>query len=323
MAFVKVAVVQAEPVWWNLKETVKKVNKLIIDAYEKGAELVAFPEVFVPGYPVWLLTDPVDFMKNAHYIDNSLSYDSPEFQSIIDTIKKHPIHVVLGLSERDHSSVYIAQTIIDNKGEVVLKRRKMKPSHGERVLYGEGRSSDLKSVTLLNFKEAGPVEVGCLSCWEHQQPLLVFNSATQYEKIHIGSWPTVNEKHCGENKWGFSKDGFYSLARAYSQQTQTFYLFSSQLTTEKLQESLPDIDMIDIHGTGSPASAVFAPDGSKATEDFKGQGVIIHDLDLNKILIQKSFIDIVGHYSRPDMMSLAHNFANENVKNYVIGPNIN
>ncbi|CCH43705.1 Nitrilase 1 [Wickerhamomyces ciferrii] len=319
--FVKVAVVQSEPVWWDLKGTVAKVNKLIKEAYESGAELIAFPEVFVPGYPVWIWSNPADYLKNANYIDNSLSYDSPEFQSIIDTIKSNPIHVVLGLSERDHSSIYISQCIIDNHGDVVLKRRKMKPTHAERVLYGDGRSSDLKSVVTLDFKEAGPVEVGCLSCWEHQQPLLRYNSATQHEKIHIGSWPTVNEKYCGENRWCFSKEGFYSLARSYCQQMQTFYLFSSQLTSEKLQESIPDIDMIDIHGTGSPASAVFHPDGYLASDtSFKEDGLIIHDLDMHKILIQKHFIDIVGHYSRPDMMSLAHNYANEDVKNYITGP---
>ncbi|CCH43709.1 Nitrilase 2 [Wickerhamomyces ciferrii] len=319
--FVKVAVVQSEPVWWDLKGTVAKVNKLIKEAYESGAELIAFPEVFVPGYPVWIWSKPADSLKNANYIDNSLSYDSPEFQSIIDTIKSNPIHVVLGLSERDHDSIYISQCIIDKHGQVVLKRRKIKPTHVERILYGDGRSSDLKSVATLDFKEAGPVEVGCLSCWEHQQPLLSYNSAAQHEKIHIGSWPAVNDKCDGENPWCFTKEGFYALSRAYSQQTQSFYLFSSQLTSEKLQESIPDIDIVGMTGRGTPASAVFQPDGYLASDtSFKGDGLIIHDLDMHKILIQKHFIDIVGHYSRPDMMSLAHHHVNEDVKNYITGP---
>ena len=90
-AKVKVAVVNAEPVWYDLQGTVKKVNALIKEAYEKGAELVAFSEVFVPGYAHWIWTNAADLENNIKYHKNSLSYDSPEFLSIIETIKAYPI----------------------------------------------------------------------------------------------------------------------------------------------------------------------------------------------------------------------------------------
>lgn len=237
-AKVKVAVVNAEPVWYDLQATVKKVNALIKEAYEKGAELVAFSEVFVPGYAHWIWTNAADLENNIKYHKNSLSYDSSEFLSIIETIKAYPIHVVLGLSERDHGSLYISQCIIDNTGEVVLKRRKFKPTHVERAIWGDATAQDLKTVVTLNFKEAGPVEVGCLSCWEHTQPLLTYNSAAQREKIHIGSWPIVNDEYNG--LYCFTKEGFYSLARAYATQTQSFYLFSSN-TGSTFNEVLPNV----------------------------------------------------------------------------------
>ncbi|KAG0683271.1 hypothetical protein C6P40_002131 [Pichia californica] len=308
-AIIKVATVNAEPVWFDLQGTVKRTNELIKEAYEKGAELIGFPEVFVPGYPPWIWTNAADFDRNVQYHKNSLSYDSPEFKSIIETIKKYPIHVVLGFSERDNGSLYISQCIIDNTGEVVLKRRKFKPTHVERVIWGDATVRDLNTVVTLNFREAGPVEVGCLSCWEHMQPLLTYNSATQHEKIHIGSWPIVNDL---DGIACLTKDGFYCIARTYASQTQSFYLFSSQLGTSFLTESLPDVEITKYFEQGASCSTVFAPDGTQlvpnAPSDY--DGVIICDLDMDKIIEQKNLVDIVGHYSRPDMFSLSHNDAN-------------
>ena len=308
-AKVKVAVVQAEPVWFDLQATVKRVIELIEEAYRKGAELVAFPEVFVPGYPTWIWTNAADLERNLMYTKNSLTYNSPEFISIIEAVKKYPIHVVLGFSEKDHGSIYIAQCIIDNSGEIVLKRRKFKPTHVERAIWGDATDSDMKSVVTLNFKEAGPVEVGCLSCWEHIQPLLYYNSAAQHEKIHIGSWPALNDHDSG--LYCFTKAGFHGLARTYASQVQTFYLFTSMLG-QRIQEALPDVKLSPYFEKGAGCGAVFAPDGSQITEDYPDDfdGVIISELDMDKILLQKNLVDIVGHYSRPDMVSLSHNRPN-------------
>lgn len=303
---VKVAVVQSEPDWFNLQGSVEKTKKLIIEAAANEAELIGFPEVFITGYPLWLWANAADIPRNVSYIENSLSLDSPEFQSIIDTIKANPIHVVLGFSERDHGSVYISQVIIDKTGEVKLKRRKMKPTSVERVIYGDGKASDLKSVVKLDFKEAGSVEVGCLSCWEHMQPLLTFNSAAQQEKIHIGSWPTCTDDD--KDIYSLTKASYNDLAKAYALQTGTFYLFTSQLSSDKLKEALPELPKYN--SRGDAGAAIYSPDGAKITEDLPDSfdGILYHELDMQKILVQKQLVDIVGHYSRTDMISLATHF---------------
>lgn len=309
-AIIKVAAVNAEPVWYDLQATVKKTNELIKEAHEKGCELIGFPEVFIPGYPLWIWTNAADLDRNVMYHKNSLSYDSPEFQSIIDTIKKYPIHVVLGFSERDNGSLYISQCIIDNTGEVVLKRRKLKPTHVERVIWGDATKKDLKTVVTLNFKEAGPIEVGCLSCWEHMQPLLTYNSAAQHEKIHVGSWPIINDVENGLAC--FTKEGFYAVAKTYASQAQAFYLFASQLGTSKLTESLPGVDANKYFERGVSCSTVFSPDGTQLALNPPNDhdGIVVCDLDMDKIIEQKNLVDIVGHYSRPDLVSLSHNNPN-------------
>lgn len=311
---IKIAVVQSEPEWFDLQGSVAKANKLIIEAAANGAELIGFPEVFIPGYPVWIWENPADIERNMSYIDNSLSYDSPEFQSIIETVKANPIHVVLGFSERDNDSVYIAQCIINKSGEVVLKRRKMKPTHVERAIYGDAKTSDLNSVAKLQFNNAGLVTVGGLNCWEHIQPLLTYNSATQGEQIHIASWPIIDSRE--GPIYSFTKSAFFDLARAYAMQTGAFYCFTSQVTSDKIFKTLPKLPEYFQRGVG--CAAIFAPDGKQITEDMgeSEDGLLFHEIDLNRRLLQKQLVDIVGHYSRTDMMSLNKHFnANENYFN--------
>ncbi|ONH64788.1 Nitrilase [Cyberlindnera fabianii] len=311
---VKVAVVQAEPVWFDLQGTVEKANALIREAYSKGCELIAFPEVFIPGYPLWIWANAADLNLNINYIKNSLSMDSPEFQSIIDTIKEHPIHTVLGFSERVHGSVYISQCIINKNGEVVLHRRKFKPTHVERAIFGEGKSQDLISVKKLDFSNAGDLEVGALCCWEHAQPLLTFNSATQQEKIHIGAWPIMDQydpkKHLF---YSLSKEACHDFARAYAMQTGAFFLFSHQLVTDKVLEKIGTWP--EAFKTSVGAAAIYGPDGAKLTEDLDDcyfDGLVVQELDMDAILLQKQLVDIVGHYSRTDIISINVHQANAN-----------
>ncbi|ONH64757.1 Nitrilase [Cyberlindnera fabianii] len=310
---VKVAVVQAEPVWFDLQGTVDKTIALIKEAASKGCELIAFPEVFIPGYPLWIWSNAADLDLNINYIKNSLSMDSPQFQSIIDTIKACSIHTVLGFSERVHGSVYLSQCIINKKGEIVLHRRKFKPTHVERAIYGEAKSQDLISVKKLDFADAGDVEVGALSCWEHVQPLLTFNSATQQEKIHIGAWPMMDHYNPKTYSfYSFSKDAFHDLARAYAMQTGSFYLFTHQVITDKILEKIGSWP--PAFKTGIGAAAIYGPDGAKLTEDLGDyyDGLLIHDLDMDAILLQKQLVDIVGHYSRTDIISINVHQANAN-----------
>lgn len=299
---IKVAVVQSEPDWYNLQGSVKKAIKLIIEAAEGGAELIAFPEVFIPGYPLFLWNNAANVDRNSDYIRNSLSYDSPEFQSIIDTIKEYPINVVLGLSERYKNSVYIAQCIIDKTGEIVLKRRKLKPTHVERVMYGDGRPSDTKNVENLTFNEAGARAVGGLNCWEHFQPLLTFNSACQHEEIHVGSWPVLSDSG---PYYSQQAAGSLVSASAYALQTQSYYLFACAIATDKILDKIGG-KMPEFFSNALGCSCIFAPDGGKITKDTAPDfdGVIFHDLDMDYIANNKHLVDVVGHYSRPDIISL-------------------
>src|SRR5258705_177126 len=143
----KVAVVQAGPVFLDLDAPVDKTIALIEQGAAQGAKLIAFPETFIPGYPwqIWLGAPAWAIGRGfvQRYFDNSLSYDSPQAEKIRKAVKRAKLTAVIGLSERDGGSLYMGQWLIGPDGETIAKRRKLRPTHAERTVFGEGDGSDL------------------------------------------------------------------------------------------------------------------------------------------------------------------------------------
>ena len=189
-SIVKVAVTQHEPVWFDLTATVDKTCKLIAEAAREDAKLVVFPEVWIPGYPAWIwcvfLFAFSVFVFFCHI--HEVGYDSPEMARICTAARTARIAVVLGFSENDHNSLYIAQCIINASGTIVMKRRKIKPTHMERTVYGDGDGTSLNNVVEVE----GIGRVGGLNCWEHMQPLLKYHTNSQHEEIHVAAWPPMH-----------------------------------------------------------------------------------------------------------------------------------
>ncbi|CAG9957056.1 unnamed protein product [Clonostachys rosea f. rosea IK726] len=299
---VRVAVTQAEPVWLDLAGAVKKTCDLIQEAAQEGAQLIAFPECWIPGYPCWIWTRLVDFDLNVKYIKNSIKLNSPEMKTIQKCALENNITVSLGFSENDNDSIYIAQAMIGADGEIKTHRRKMKPTHMERTIFGDASGHCLASVVELPF-----ARVGHLSCWEHIQPLLKFHTMSQGEQIHVSAWPSLTPHTGGPDLWSMSAEGCQALSRTYAIEGSTFVLHSTALITEKgvaLQKTEGG-SLMSSPGGGS--SAIFAPDGRKISTDIDPttEGILYADLDLDNIIQNKMFAHCTGHYSRPDLLSLS------------------
>ena len=137
----KAATVQAEPIWFDAAATVEKSIALIQEAARNNAEIIAFPEVFIPGYPyhIWLDSPFAGMGKFAvRYHEQSLPIDSPLIVRLRDAARTNKISVVMGFSERDGGTLYMSQIIINEQGNIVAHRRKLKPTHVERTVFGEG-----------------------------------------------------------------------------------------------------------------------------------------------------------------------------------------
>src|SRR6267378_6530639 len=159
----RVATVQAAPAFLDMQAGVVKAIRLIEEAAANGARLVAFPECWIPGYPWWIwLGSPawgMQFVRRYH--ENSMIAGGPECQALQAAAREHEIFVVMGYSERDGGSLYIAQLLMDQDGALVAARRKLKATHVERTVYGEGDGSDIR------VHNTALGRVGALCCWEH------------------------------------------------------------------------------------------------------------------------------------------------------------
>lgn len=301
-SIVRVAVTQAEPEWLDLDKTVDKTCQLIQEAAKNNALLITFPECWIPGYPAWVWSRPVDFNMATAYTKNSLRADSPQMSRICASAAENGINVILGFAENYKNSLYIAQAIIGSDGEVKMKRRKMKPTHMERTIFGDASGSSLANV--VDLQNVG--RVGALACWEHTQPLLKYHTCTQNEEIHVAAWPPLYLHTGGPGLWSMSSQGCRNLSQTYAIESQTFVLHTTSVLSQKGIDHMGSAAGVTMNVSGGGSSAIFGPDGRQLSEEMPEteEGILYADLNMDDILKAKGFLDICGHYSRPDMLWL-------------------
>ncbi|OKL62104.1 hypothetical protein UA08_02148 [Talaromyces atroroseus] len=304
----KIATSQAEPVWFDLEGAVKRTIELIEEAANNGALLIAFSEVWIPGYPnfLWGGTYSENIPLVQKYMKNSMTAHGPEMLRIRKAAAANKIHVVLGFSERVASSLYLSQVLIDDKGDVLLHRRKTKPTHCERTLFGDSTGDSLKTVVDTKLGK-----IGMLNCWEHLQPLLKYHTYAQNEQVHIAAWP-YNGEATGEEPWSVcSEANEITASRMYAIEGGAFVLVTNQcISAEGLKKNTEGHSATGksfaVGGGGGGLAGVFAPDGKKITPDSDPtfDGLVYCDIDLDEIDKAKTLADPVGHYSRPDLLRL-------------------
>ncbi|WP_137174295.1 carbon-nitrogen hydrolase family protein [Massilia sp. HP4] len=294
----KVAAVQAAPEFLDLDAGIEKAEMLIAKAAEQGCKLIGFPETWLPGYPWWLwLGSPawgMRFLKK--YVDNSLQIRSPQFERLKNAARKNNIVVVMGYSEMGATgSLYIAQCTINSDGRLVHSRRKLKPTHVERTLFGEGQGSDLA----VNELEIG--NVGALCCWEHLQPLNRYAMYAQNEQVHVSSWPSF----CLYEQMAYALGPVVNLgqSRSYAVEGQCYVIASVATVSSAMVDLLCDTpERQELLKVGGGYAAIFGPDGRQLTEHIEPteEGLVVADIDLEAITYSKAVADPAGHYARPD-----------------------
>ncbi|WP_455925190.1 nitrilase [Pseudomonas putida] len=303
---IKVACVQAAPVFLDLHATVDKTIALIREAAAAGAELIAFPETWIPGYPWFLWLDtPVANMPLVHrYHQHSLVLDSDEARRISDAAREYAIHVVLGYSERANASLYIGQWLIDDQGQTVGTRRKLKATHVERTLFGESDGSSLRTF------DTPLGTIGALCCWEHLQPLSKYALYAQNEQIHVGAWPSFSLYRQATHALGPEVN--IAASRVYAAEGQCFVLAPCALVSPPMIEMLCDTEAKrSLLEPGGGHARIFGPDGGELATPLAPdeEGLLFATLDPAALISAKVAADPAGHYSRPDVTRLMLNRA--------------
>ena len=297
---VTVAIIQASPVHSNLEASLSRAIALIEEAAKKGAQLVAFGETWLPGYPAWFDYCPEAALWNsektkevyARLRQNSVVVPSRATEILAEVARANKISIVIGINERVDSgagngTLYNSLLIFDETGKLVNHHRKLVPTYTERLVWGAGDGDGLRSVKT----NAG--RVGALVCWEHWMPLARQAMHVAGEDIHVAVFPTVHEMH-------------QITARQYAFEGRSFVLavgmimrardFPAEFETAQLSKNSPEETVL------RGGSCIVAPDGSFIVEPvFDCEKIITAEIDLTMIDKEKMTLDVSGHYARPDV----------------------
>ena len=299
----KAAVVQAAPAFMDLAACVNKARALVKRAAQEGARLVTFPECWFPGYPWWIWLSAV--AHNVKYFqayhENSLTVGSDAFEELRRLARDNGVFLSAGASERDNGSLYIAQFLFDDRGELLQARRKLKPTHAERTVFGEGNGSHLEVL------DTDIGNVGQLCCWEHLQPLTKYAMYSMHEQVHVAAWPSFS---CYPQAYSLGPQANNAASQVYALEGQCFVLAPCGVISREMIDLLVATeDQASLIRAGGGFAQIYAPDGSPMCEPLpeSEEGLLFAELDLGAIAIAKSFADPVGHYSRPDVTRLLLN----------------
>jgi aliphatic nitrilase len=294
---VKAAAVQISPVLYSREGTIGKVVKKIRELGQKGVQFATFPETVVPYYPYFsAVQTPMAQLFGDEYLkllDQSVTVPSAAADTIGEAARKAGMVVSVGVNERDGGSIYNAQLLFDADGTLIQRRRKITPTHFERMIWGQGDGSGLRAV------DSKVGRIGQLACFEHNNPLARYALMADGEQIHSAMYPG---SAFGE---GFAMRMEINI-RQHALESGAFVVNATAWLDADQQAQIMKDTGCDIGPiSGGCFTAIVAPDGTLLGEPLRsGEGEVIADLDFTRIYRRKQQMDSRGHYARPELLSL-------------------
>jgi nitrilase len=293
----KVAVIQHPPVLLDREATLERAVAFVDEAAAAGAELIVFPETFVPGYPTWIwrLRPGGDMALTGRIheqlLNNAVDVTTDHLNPLRDAAKKHAVSVCCGIDELDsagsRTTLYNSYVHIDERGEVVNVHRKVMPTNPERMVWGLGDASGLR----VNDTPVG--RVGSLICWENFMPLARMALYAQGVELYLA--PT----------WD-SSEGWIGTLQHIAREGRCFVVgCCSAMTASDIPKDFPERESLypDPDEVINPGmSVVVQPGGTIIAGPVRGEKAILYaDVDRGKVASSRRSLDVAGHYNRPDL----------------------
>ena len=294
---VRAAAVQIAPDFERADGTLDRVCSAIDDAADRGAQLVVFPETFVPYYPYFsfVLAPCKQGPEHLRLIERAVVVPGPVTQAVAAQARARGVVVLLGVNERDHGSLYNTQLLFDADGRLALKRRKITPTYHERMVWGQGDASGLKVV------DTAVGRVGALACWEHYNPLARYALMAQHEEIHCAQFP-------GSLVGPIFAEQMAVTIRHHALESGCFVVNATGWLSDAQVRSVTSDPGLQQALRGGCHTAIVSPEGKYLAEPLtEGEGMVVAELDFALIAKRKRMMDSVGHYARPELLSLAIN----------------
>ncbi|QDX26921.1 carbon-nitrogen hydrolase family protein [Sphingomonas suaedae] len=299
-----VAIVQRPPVFLDLAASTARAVEIIADAGRDGAGLVVFPETWLPGYPIWV--DEADEVARwehpgadalfAHLFANSAKRDGAEIAALAKAAADAGADVVMGMHERAGRTLYNTTLTLGADGSRYA-RRKLVPTHGERLLWGRGDGSTLDVV------ERPYGRLGSLVCWEHWMPLARAAMHARAEDIHVAQWPSVEWRHLLVSR-SYAFEGqcvviAAGCALSLDDVLDGFDHAGGDRRARSLLETMSSERLLKNGG-----STVIAPDATFLCEPAEREPIVWASLDIAELRRRTPYLDVSGHYARPDVFEL-------------------
>ena len=297
MKTVKAAAVQISPVLYSREATVDKIVQKIHELGRLGVQFTTFPETVVPYYPYFsAVQTPIQLLAGTEHLrllDQAVTVPSPATNAISEAARQAGVVVSIGVNERDGGTIYNAQLLFDADGTLLQRRRKITPTHYERMIWGQGDGSGLRAV------DSKVGRIGQLACFEHNNPLARYAMMADGEQIHSAMYPgsCFGEPFAQKLEINIRQHAMESGCFVVS---ATAWLDADQ-QAQIMKDTGCEIGPI----SGGCLTAIVAPDGTLLGEPLRsGEGVLVADLDFTMIDRRKMLMDSRGHYSRPELLSL-------------------
>ncbi|SCY10489.1 carbon-nitrogen hydrolase family protein [Flavobacterium caeni] len=303
----KAATVQTAPVFLDVDKTIDKAIAFIKEAAQNGAQLIAFPEVFISGYPYWnwIMTPVQGSAWYEKLYRNSVTAEGDEMARIRKAAADYNIQVVIGMNERGDSfgEIYNTNLIIDNKGNLIGKHRKLVPTWAEKLTWTSGDGSSLK----VYKTDIGPI--GTLACGENTNTLARFTLLSQGELIHIANYISLPVAPPDYNM----AEAIKIRAAAHSFEGKLFTIVSCSTISQEIMDAMkadvPNAEEL-LTRKNSAFSGFIGPNGAVIGEPLiDEEGIVYAEIDLAKCIQPKQMHDILGHYNRFDIFDLRVNVA--------------
>jgi aliphatic nitrilase len=303
-AKLRVAVVQAAPVFLDREATTEKACALIREAGRNGARVVGFPEGFIPGHPLWYhfhpATSPTSGMLATRLFANAVEIPSPTTEALAKAASEAGAYVVVGVCERrpgTFGTLYNTQLFIGPDGMLLGKHQKLVPTVGERLVHTGGDGATLRTFPTDFGRIAG------LICGESSNPLAIFAIMVEYPQIIVVSWPNRFPKRgmtCPERS--------LVAGRALALMTKAFILNCCGTMSDEIRQILvytEDDRQALWDEKASGGSNIIGPSGTILAGPMGSEeGILYADVDLTECVAEKIRHDFAGHYNRPDIFHL-------------------
>ena len=283
------AAVQAAPVYFDREASTEKACELIEQAAEQGADLAAFGETWLPGYPYWINDQASSLQRKARaaYIASAIEIPGPETDHLCAAARQAGIDVAIGVVELDpntHGTVYCTLLFIGREGDILGRHRKLKPTDSERRVWGEGDGASLTVYERPYGRLSG------LNCWEHKMVLPGYALMAQGTQIHVAAWPNMQ------------RSGHDVLSRAFAYQAGCYVVSAGGVgRAEDVPAEFAELAPPRLIG----GSSIIDPWGRELATAASGEEMVITASgSLQQVLEAKSMSDVGGHYSRPDVLQL-------------------